>query len=225
MIEQLANSIAVNVADNIKDYTQMSKIFSKRRHKEYKLLNKDEIVGIIQYGLEGFLSETVKTGIILVVGGILGILTPAIFIMLAFCTLRMLSGGVHMDTYIKCLSIGSILFLLPAWIIQNYNMYLTNNLITFIGIITIISLICAGIYAPVDCQNKVIYENDKMKYKIKTLFYILILFVISLFINSKIISTSIEIGMVLQIFTVTPIGIKVFNNIENMLNKIAEAMR
>jgi accessory gene regulator protein AgrB len=92
-IEQLSNKIAVFLADNIKDYTQISQILSTRRHKEYRLLNKQEVIEIFQYGLEGLLGEIVKTMIILVIGSSFHILLPSIFIMLSFCTLRLLAGG------------------------------------------------------------------------------------------------------------------------------------
>lgn len=223
MIEKTANTIANAIADNITDYTQLSQILSARRHKEYKLLSKDEVIEVLQYGLEGFLGDFIKSLIILTIGILFNILIPAIFIMLAFCTLRLLAGGFHMDNYSKCLSTGSILFLVPAWFIQYYNSYLTVNY-KFIMISILISFIIVYMYAPVDSENKPLTNNDKIKYKFKSLFYVYVLANILVLISNNLIKVSILTGLIIELFTITPIGIKIFNTIELIINKISSKL-
>ncbi|WP_297419000.1 accessory gene regulator ArgB-like protein [Clostridium sp.] len=227
-IEKIANKIAIFLADNMDDYINISEIRAKRRHKEYELLNRKEAISFMQFGIEGILGDFVKTLIILLIGIPLKILIPSIFIMITFCTLRPLSGGVHMGNYTKCLSLGSVLFLGFAWLIQNYSKYIYIDLINVIyGFIILILVLIVGIFAPVDCPNKPILELDKPKFKMLSMIQILIVGVILSIIPDKyyIIKISMITGLILQVFNITPFGIKFFNNIECIVDKIFSVLK
>jgi len=58
---------------------------------------------VIAFGLELIFSELSKLIILLAAGHILNILIEVIVITLVFSIYRMLSGGIHLDTFLACL--------------------------------------------------------------------------------------------------------------------------
>jgi accessory gene regulator protein AgrB len=125
-----------------------------------------------------------------------------------------------MDNYTKCLTTGSILFLVPAWFIQRYNSHLSTIDISVYSFIILFLTVVSGMYSPVDSINKPIKENDKIIYKLKTMLYVATLGVIITLIPNNLIKFSLLVGAIIEVFTICPFGIAFFTLMEDVIDKI-----
>lgn len=223
MIERLAYWTAEFLAKYIDDTSKFSKIISDRRKKEYKQLTKEEVIDTMAYALQGIYGEIFKLILIFIIASFLHILIPTLIISCVFSIFRMFAGGVHMDTFLTCLSTTTFLFLGGGLLVHNIQLYSNQyiNLIIICGEF-ILNLCLINKYAPRDTPNKLITDIQEItKYKRQSIIYIVIINIILLVFSSyNIFVLSIIFGLLLEVFTIIPRGVFIFNKIELILNKI-----
>ncbi|KJS21735.1 MAG: hypothetical protein VR72_09085 [Clostridiaceae bacterium BRH_c20a] len=182
---------------------------------------------VIAFGLELIFSELSKLIILLAAGHILNILIEVIVITLVFSIYRMLSGGIHLDTFWACLlaTLASIIFL--ALLVEPVALGITVKMVGFLILITyIFNVLLVILRVPVGNKNHTITSIEKIKfYKKASFFLITFLTLISLisliFINAyqiKVLIISAFFGMSLQAITLLPITCKIIGVFENKLN-------
>mgnify|MGYP000846263222 FL=1 len=174
---------------------------------------------VYYYGFFIIIGALVKGVIMFSTAAIFGVLIPTIVIMLTFASLRMFAGGYHMNTYGRCLFASMALFIISALISKHtYELWSNNIIISLIFIIFVAGFLILLKYAPKDTPNKPITEPEKIKmYKSLSLIYLVIWLIISiilLFFNLKMFVLCLCFAVMLELFSITPIGCKVFGLID-----------
>jgi len=200
------------------DYTYVENIIKKYRHKEVKITS-DHVKQLAENGAIIFYGELFKYLIVLSIAWYFGILLETFLIMNTFSFLRGLAGGVHMSTFNKCFGVMIGCFLSLGYLVSQVHItpVITSICIT-LGFVW--SIIIALKYAPQERPDKTDKDCDngnKMKYK--TVMFIIVSFIISmiliLFTEKYIIGMSIFTGVLLEMFTISPVGTRLFKFIDN----------
>lgn len=223
-------SFLVNKLDD-KDYENLSLLLSKKKKADYVLKSKDQIKDIFEYAFKSLYGEGAKTIIIFTIAYLMNMLLPVALITLTFATLRTVAGGVHMDSFTKCLISSMLLILIPGYFVSQLSLsYTAVNYIIFIT--SIYSVIIAYKYAPRDTITKIINDPVEIKkLKIKTMIYLSFMIsglntlnIISRYegYNTQLVVVSICTGMILEMFTITPVGVRIFHYIRDLANRIGE---
>jgi accessory gene regulator B len=226
MIDKLAYITAKYLAKFITDTTSYSQMIAKRKNKQYKQLTIEEVIGLMTYSLQAIYGEIMKMILIFIFASFLHILIPTLIITFIFSTLRLMAGGVHMDTFFNCLGLTTILFIGGGLIVHNIVdiNFIQNNISYIVLIEGILSLSLVYKYAPRDTQNKRIKDINKIKmFKRLSIIFVtiinIILIILALY-QYNLIVLSVICGLLIEVFTITPIGVRIFNYIERKLNKI-----
>lgn len=168
---------------------------------------------IIDYGLHLVLGEIPKSFILLFLAYLLGVFELALIAVIAIMPYKAFSGGVHLKTHIGCMTATSIEYIGNAYIsklvIWNpiYIKYIT------VFAIWVFAIFMIRLYAPADTENVPILRKQERKTK-KILSYVTmtVTLVISLFINSTVISNILIFGTLIQTITITRAIYKLTDN-------------
>lgn len=168
------------------------------------------------YGFLIIIGESFKTVVILAVSLILGIFLPTLAVIVAFVSLRMFAGGYHMNTQGKCLFVSLGLFIMASLLAKYTSHYWnTLHLGLFITITFASGLYALIRYAPRDTPNKPITDPDEIrKFKKLSLIYLFIwlaVIVILTFFQIKLMVISLGLGVLLELFMITPTGHNFFD--------------
>lgn len=205
---------------NENNLSHISKVLSDRKNKKIEL-TLDEAIDIIAYPLKAIYGEILKLIILFIFARLLSILIPTLIITTVFSLLRVFAGGVHMDTRIKCFTAMVVMFIGSGQVVKNISSLNYNPIYNLILIVItyIIGTIIIKLYAPQDTLNKPItdeYKRSKFK-KLSFIFLTVILIICIPLINNSLISLSIITGLLLELHTITPHGVKMFTKINNLL--------
>jgi accessory gene regulator B len=222
VIDRLSRQTAEVIANNITNTERLSKRRSQLLHREYRLLTQEELIEIFQYGFRGFYGDSSKFVIILAIGYLLNIFIPIVFVTLMFMSLRAIAGGLHMNSYMKCLIVTIIWLTVPTYIVNKIAIIHTFNNIELGFIIIINYTVCyilAHKYAPKDNDSKPIDNLDKEKMlKKKTKIYLGIMVVLNLaivhIVSDPMIILSICLGQLIEIYTLTPLSLLFWNRLK-----------
>lgn len=176
------------------------------------------------YGLEIILGEVNKLVILLLLAWLLGILPEILVLSFTASILRLASGGEHCSEYYRCL-IGSttcflLLGLLIHWVspgLEPLHFYLIA------GLAFLPSLALLGKYAPGDTENKPINNEDERR-NLKRLsiiivtLYLVIMMTLVGWLHLYSLALAIAVGMLEQVFTVTPAGYRFMHGVDRMLD-------
>ena len=127
---------------------------------------------VIAFGLELIFSELSKLFILLAVSYILNILVQVIVITLVFSIYRMLSGGIHLETFLGCLlaTLTSIIFL--ALLVEPLALKLTTMMLKFLVIISyLINALIIIKRVPVVNKNHPVTSMEKIRFYKKSSFF------------------------------------------------------
>lgn len=196
-------------------------------------IDKDKEKTVI-YGAINLLQTILSILWIVIAGFILGVLYEALIFSTTASILRKYSGGVHASSPNRCIIIGTVLSSAAGLVIDkfSYNISLTNTTAMGIFFITA-SFIIVILKAPVDSIKKPITNpNMKKKFK-KNSIITLIVFSIVIAILSILYETtlkpyylkiihSIILGILWQSFTLTKMGITIFEKVDFILKSITE---
>jgi len=183
--------------------------------------DREEDVDYIRYGLEITIGGFLKFFIVITLSLLFGVVKEMLTITISFAVFRILTGGVHMSTYFKCLTTSTILFFIPAYVFKNLetsNIPFIFHVFTFLFTLSIILL-----YVPVESPNRPIPKEKQIRLKWTSSFFIIFWFISTTTITTyhshsyQYLVIFSSIGLVLQAFTLTPIGIRIFHNIDHGL--------
>lgn len=176
------------------------------------------------FGLELFLGEIIKLICLITISYILGLLPEVLIITAAAGILRLASGGEHCSEYYRCLIGGTLCFMLLGWAVHYFSPIFEQQELFFVALLSFfIAEIALWKYAPGDTENKPITEEkDKIKYKkwslIITVVYFIIMMIFSAVTTLNLITLAIAVGMLEQVFTVTPWGYRFLHFIDHVLD-------
>src|SRR5690554_3431769 len=106
----ISRKLAACIEDVVSVETADAVIKRIRPGKEVKT-NEDKIE-VIAYGLIFVLGTAAEILTILLVSLLLGSVLTTILMALVFASFRVMAGGQHMDTYLKCFAISILIFIL-----------------------------------------------------------------------------------------------------------------
>ncbi len=81
-----------------------------------KQSGKDQYLDIYAYGLEIILSTVVNLVIVILLGTLLGILKETLFFIITFSFLRILVGGAHASTHLRCITLFTLIMLVSVYL-------------------------------------------------------------------------------------------------------------
>ena len=157
-------------------------------------------IQVYYYGFQIIIGGINKFLLLIIPGLLLNILPQLLLTTISFASLRVWTGGLHLDSYTKCSYISLLSFTLMA-LLAKY--IILNQFITMLIFLSVLFLIL--IYAPIEHKNKPIKENKKIRFKIIALFVLTILVIINMFTYNIIISNSIVYGILLVGIIMLPI--------------------
>ena len=212
----IINKLKIIELFDLNDYIYVENLIKKYRKKKDKeiKITEIEIRQLVENGLLIFWSEIIKCIIVLTIAKCLGIFWQTFLIMNIFSALRALAGGVHFNTFNKCFIAMIFFFLSLGYLSSQIHM----NFLT-INIVYALSMIFAYKFAPNERPDKTDkdYKNgNKRKMLVMMFIYICLLIVSMLYYYNTLITNAITIGVLLEMVTVTPWGIKFFKWLDDI---------
>ncbi|ATW27325.1 hypothetical protein DCMF_23525 [Candidatus Formimonas warabiya] len=192
---------------------------------------KDEEV--ILFGFKLFTSFILGYLVLIVLAVKLGIFYETITAGLTVSFFRTFSGGAHASSQWRCNLIG-LLILIPIGFFVKYDYLAVNPFLGYLLLLTtILGIWSTYIYAPADTPGKPVTSQVQKKYLRRisfTLLFVwsilcifLVLYEKNLLINRLIFASC--LGMVWQIFSITPIGYLFVHFLDSLLKIITERRR
>jgi accessory gene regulator B len=178
----------------------------------------------VRFGLETFLGMIINVSIIIGIAWWLGIVPYVLSALVSSSILRLVSGGAHCSTYLRCLILGTIIML---GIGQLATMILISQALLFVLLIFLVVWSGYNIYkwVPADTPAKPIISSAKKKiYRKLSYIYIAVwTVVVSILAISReevaaLMLASIG-GVGWQIFSITPAGYRFIATIEMLADK------
>lgn len=143
-------------------------------------MDEEERKEIIEYGLHQGKVMLVEVFTVLLLGYLFHIFEQSIVFLIAFTCLRRFAGGYHAESQEVCYVISFLVLLVAFFLIkENFFTSLWIRWQQIFGIITIMIL------APVENDNHILTNGEKMEYGNKTRITTIILFAIYLFSKKK----------------------------------------
>lgn len=174
---------------------------------------------ILYFGFQAIYGDIVKLIIVILISSALQSLLQVLALTFAFAFLRRYAGGFHMDTEAKCIITTVCSFVIPGTLISKINFETSTFWIIIINAIIFINcLLLLMKYAPRDCVNRPIEEDEAIVIKRKAIRDFVILTVISVILallGQHLLSLSIIAGILIEIFTLVPFGYRLFKMINS----------
>jgi accessory gene regulator B len=182
-----------------------------------KFPTKEDQIQVYAYGFQVILGSIFKGVLLLVTGWLLGVLFPVIVVATTFSSLRILAGGYHEKTYLRCIIASLLQFFAGAFIARYLSNYQLNIIIQISTLFVIILLAIYIIikYVPRDTPNRPIKNQvDIKRFKRMSLIYMLIWSIIMAFSihnDLTLLVFSSYSGLLLELFSVSKLGNELFS--------------
>lgn len=178
----------------------------------------------VRYGLEIILGALIKGATLLTLAYFLGILPHVIIAITCGSLLRLVSGGAHCTSYLRCLSCGLVIYLS----IGKIAFHLENNLnphqlVIILPPCFLVMTLCAFLWAPAEVPYRKIKHNESIFFKILTIVFLIVWLNFAFYYANQIkVSYSMAglLALLAQTFSYTPIGYLVFGKIDTHLSNI-----
>lgn len=174
---------------------------------------------ILYFGFQAIYGDLIKLFIVLCISLLLQSLLPVLTLTFSFTFLRRYAGGFHMNTELKCIIATVCFFVIPGTIISRVGFMLYPW--KLIGIHTVFFVVCLLLlikYSPRDCVNRPIDDSEAIIFKKKSIrdfIFLTLISIILAFLGQLILSISILAGIVIEIFSLVPIGYRFFELINS----------
>lgn len=191
-------------------------------HIGKELQSDSEDIDVYRYGLEIIIGSIIKLTVVILLSILLGTFDTTMICIITFVIFRVLAGGVHLNTYFRCLSLSIILFL----IIGKIALIGISAIILKIFLVTVIllGLYCAYKYVPAGTEKRVISNKRRIfKAKIETLLLIIIWSIIIIqLIKSQFYQYAFAsiLGSFMSLIFVTRLGYILINKIDSLISNI-----
>lgn len=220
-IEKFANLTARKFSKYLGTPEHVSKIVSQKKGKEITL-DYEECIDVFSYSLEVIFGEGIKIIIMCLIAYFLGVLNVTIGVIAGFCLLRGYAGGFHMKTFSKCLFTTIVIIAIGVL----YSLLMVKN-IYIIPFTIIAGYILVKVYAPVGSEEKPIETIERKielnKKSISRLIMLTALAIVLILIGLGTgfiwiigIGCGIISGILVEGFTIAPIGINILNKLEKI---------
>lgn len=178
----------------------------------------------IRYGMEIILGALIKGITLLSTAYFLEILPQVIIALICGSLLRLMSGGAHCTSYLRCLSCGLFIYLFTGKAALYFEQFLTRDQLVIILLpCFFIMALCAYLWAPAEVPYRSIDFNESILFKVLTIAFLIILLLIVLFYANQIKLSFIIAGLLallVQTFSFAPVGYLLFGKIDTFLFNI-----
>jgi len=176
-----------------------------------KIKSRDDLLGLYSYGIMVFVGLLFKGPLLIIISIVFGIVIPIIFLATTFSSLRVIAGGYHMQTYLRCWIVSFITFIGSALIIKYTLQYWSiQNIFSLFIFCILMTLYIILKYVPRDTPNKPITEpSQKSKFRKWSLLYLIswtMIMTIFLLFNLKLIIIASCFGLLLELFSISNVG-------------------
>ena len=172
----------------------------------------DEKAEIILYGLQLLIGEVPKMFILFGISFLLGFGPYMVFAYIAIMPYRAASGGFHLHTHLGCI-IGSSIFYYGNVILSKFLVLSDIQKYILIGLSLIFGILMVSLYAPADTENvPIISKKERKNKKILSYITLIITLVVAIFVQDRILSNILIIGILIQTISITRIAYKITNN-------------
>lgn len=188
-----------------------------------------EQISVLAYGLFGLIQTILSIIIVTILGFTLGITLESLILSFSIAILRKFSGGAHATSAERCLILGTLFSILGALLSHLIsNIFLNTQIYVITCILFIWSFFITYQNAPIDSPNKPIknfYKQQKLKQRSLLVVFIYFTIVSTLFFIASvkqspsilIYSICLTLGMSWQVFTITKLGHKIAQFLDNVL--------
>lgn len=176
---------------------------------------------VIAYGMDTFVSTILGILGIFVFGYLFGLLVPALLIAMSALITRVFTGGAHCGSMARCTVVTIVTFIVLAYISK------TLLIPSFILILALFILGVAIImkYAPVEVKEKPLSASHQKQLR-RGAFRLLLVIGIVVLLSQYVLDPGtvlfIIVGFLWQCFSITPIGFKIINKIDDLLKNSME---
>jgi len=175
----------------------------------------------VRYGLEIILGALIKGVILLTTACFLGILPQVIIALACGGLLRLVSGGAHCTSYLRCLGCGLVIYLSSGEIAIFLEKSLSHDLLPVILLSCyLIMALCACLWAPAEVPYRTINYKEWILFKGFTLLFLTALLAVAFLSGGHIRVSFIMAGLLAllaQTFSFTPPGYLVIGKIDDIL--------
>ncbi len=171
---------------------------------------------ILYFGFQSVYGDFIKLFLIAIISAVLQSFMATIMLTASFAILRMNAGGFHLNSEGKCIFTSVFLTVIPGKAICTVNSFDKISAIFIYACIFVLSFYCIYKYAPKDCSNNPIEGSNILLFKHNSIKSLIILFSISIlfyFFGLPVLALAIIVGILVEVFTITPIGYKIINKV------------
>ncbi len=188
---------------------------------------KPEQIPVLTYGLELIIGETIKLTLLILIAYVLDLLLPMLLIFCTSIPLRVLTGGQHCSSSLRCLVVSLIAYVSLGYLVTYLLIFMSP--ITVLLIAFLASIILAVTLDKFGPGYSVNYSNSlsrptkkviKLSYMFLAVWLVAILTVNVLVDNQALCSTiiiSTALGIYWQALMITPLGHRLINSVDKGL--------
>jgi len=181
---------------------------------------------VLTYGFELIIGESFKLALLISLSALFDLLTPTLLIMFTAIPFRLLTGGTHCTTYFRCVVLTLFAYLVLAAAASELYPFLANeSSFVILPILLIIGLTAIKLWVPCPNPNRSFDLPEIAKFRrLSRLFLIswgLVCLLFGIFAAGPAFTmffVSTAMGILWQIFLVSPPGTRFFNVIEKIFN-------
>jgi accessory gene regulator B len=175
----------------------------------------------VRYGLEIILGALIKGIILLTTACFLSILPQVVIALACGSLLRLVSGGAHCTSYLRCLICGLIIYLSAGKIALNLEKLLNPGQLAVILLPCFLAiLLCACLWAPAEVPYRKLSYKEATFFKSLTIVFLIVSFTAALLFANYIRLSFILAGLLallVQTFSFTPWGYFTIDKIDGFL--------
>lgn len=180
-----------------------------------------EQVEVYAYGLQILLGSALKIVLLVLISIFLNILPYTLLVLAAFVMLRIPGGGVHLNSYSRCLTVGLILILGLAKAAESWPISQSALLAAVVAVL-VLALLIIILWVPAGSEKKRFTDPQIIKsQKIKTAASLLIWWSVSIiliFYGFTQYGLALTLGALLAILFISPPGYYIMHKLEKILS-------
>ena len=188
----------------------------KEKYTDYD----EKKLATIRYGLEGVYLTITKAIVIFIIAYFLNIIKELVILLILFNFIRLVSFGLHAKNSIACLISSIIIFIICPFMCKYIIINKHIKIFLFIPIVTLITL-----FSPADTEKRpIVNKKRRLIYRLLSMIISIIYMIISIYTKNNLVSNSLIIALLIQLFLINPISYKLFgvsyNNYKRYKSKV-----
>lgn len=153
-----------------------------------------------KYGFKVIYINLTKTVVLVILSAILGILKEVCILFSAYLIVRLVGFGPHSNSSIKCTIVGLVEFIGFTYLAIKIQPFTISVCI----VMAVSYLIIFFIWAPVETEKRPISNKRKRVFKIETMIFSIVLFIVAIFMRETIYRNLIIMGVALEALIILP---------------------